>query len=407
MGTQTIAVGDRPVLLIERISGDLTISGWDRPMIALHAATEEFAVQQHDEDVNLSCQDDCRVHVPHNALVRIHQVAGDGVITGVLGALNIEEVQGDLRVARVGTTAVQHVHGDVSAGDVRGDLTLGMVEGDARVLGVSGAVYCKQVSDDLTLAGIEEDVHAIVDDHVSLRLRLKPGRNYSVKAGGAIRCRMPVNGAARISLLAGEEIVVRKLGNVPAASDGALAFDVGEPESRATLSLEAGGGIVLTGVEDEWSDSIPFGFDTGREIGLRATEFAQQVAGQIEAQVHSATSHLDARLSELMANDPLTDKVQEKLQSALEIAESKINEAMRRAEKRMQEAETRASHRAGRRRRGKSWSVPRPTTPNPSKPRRADVSDQERMAILRMVNDGKISVEQAEQLLTSLMGTQR
>ena len=45
-----------------------------------------------------------------------------------------------------------------------------------------------------------------------------------------------------------------------------------------------------------------------------------------------------------------------------------------------------------------------PKAPAPPKPKRTPATDEERMLILRMVEQGKLSVEQAEKLLLALSG---
>ncbi len=84
---------------------------------------------------------------------------------------------------------------------------------------------------------------------------------------------------------------------------------------------------------------------------------------------------------------------------------------MRRAEEKLAEAmrkfEVRASERGpevDRRRKGYGWQAPPPPPVPPVPPRRNPVSDEERMMILRMVEQGKISVEQAEKLLAAMNG---
>jgi hypothetical protein len=82
-------------------------------------------------------------------------------------------------------------------------------------------------------------------------------------------------------------------------------------------------------------------------------------------------------------------------------AEEKFAEAMRRMEVRSGE---RGGPEFDRRRKGYGWqSPPQPPVP-PAPPKRNPVSDEERMLILRMVEQGKISVEQAEKLLAALNG---
>jgi hypothetical protein len=76
-------------------------------------------------------------------------------------------------------------------------------------------------------------------------------------------------------------------------------------------------------------------------------------------------------------------------------AEEKLAEAMRKMEQRTQESE-------GRRRKG-GWTPP-PPPPAAPKPKRSPATEEERMLILRMVEQGKLSVEQAEKLLAALNG---
>jgi hypothetical protein len=98
--------------------------------------------------------------------------------------------------------------------------------------------------------------------------------------------------------------------------------------------------------------------------------------------------------------------VQERVQGALRKAEEKIAETMRHTEQRMRDAESRMNaqpvpHTS-------PWRVvqppPPPRPPQPPRPPKAPapVNDEERRMILRMVSEGKVSVEQADQLLAAL-----
>ena len=97
-------------------------------------------------------------------------------------------------------------------------------------------------------------------------------------------------------------------------------------------------------------------------------------------------------------NEEMANKIQERVGMALRRAEEKLAEAMRKMEVRE----------GDRRRKGYGWQTPvpptPPTPPAPPAPKRSPASDEERMIILRMVEEGKISVEQAEKLLSALNG---
>lgn len=102
-------------------------------------------------------------------------------------------------------------------------------------------------------------------------------------------------------------------------------------------------------------------------------------------------------------NEEMANKIQERVGMALRRAEEKLAEAMRKMEVRAD---------GDRRRKGYGWQTPVPPTPftaptpptPPAPPKRPQASDEERMIILRMVEEGKISVEQAEKLLSALNG---
>ena len=143
------------------------------------------------------------------------------------------------------------------------------------------------------------------------------------------------------------------------------------------------------------------GVDATLDFGMRAGELVQQVASQVEMRVQAATSQLDKKLTELANNDDLVLRIQDKVQAAMNLAEIKIAEAMGQAEQSIKEAQERASKtEAAQRRQQQAWKVSTP--PKPAKPASRPVSDEERLVILGMVDAGKISVEQAEQLLQAL-----
>jgi hypothetical protein len=122
-------------------------------------------------------------------------------------------------------------------------------------------------------------------------------------------------------------------------------------------------------------------------------------------------------LANLGSGDELATRVQEKVQSAMRRAEQQLGEAMRNAERRAAEAERRAAEMDARqRKRDQNWGFTPPYPPTPPRPpvpptppkapkaKGNNVNDEERLMILRMVSEGKLSVEQAEQLLAALNG---
>jgi hypothetical protein len=95
-------------------------------------------------------------------------------------------------------------------------------------------------------------------------------------------------------------------------------------------------------------------------------------------------------------NEEFSSRIQDKVAAAMRRAEEKMAEAMRKLEVRTQEGDSR-------RRKGYGWQAP-PAPPPPAAPRKPQATDEERMMILRMVEQGKLSVDQAEKLLAAIAG---
>ncbi|MBK8048872.1 MAG: hypothetical protein IPK16_18170 [Anaerolineales bacterium] len=170
-------------------------------------------------------------------------------------------------------------------------------------------------------------------------------------------------------------------------------------DGAALLALKANGDITLKGVDlarfaSDFGVVMGADIEMSEEMGRRAAELSQQISAQVEVQMNAMTRELEQKLDRMGDNEEMAMRVQERVTSALRRAEEKLADAMRKMEVRTQENEAR-----GRR---KGYGAPPPPAPPP--PKRPSTTDEERMMVLRMVEQGKISVEQAEKLLAALNG---
>ncbi len=90
----------------------------------------------------------------------------------------------------------------------------------------------------------------------------------------------------------------------------------------------------------------------------------------------------------------LSEQIRRKVEAATQRAQKQMERSMRRAEQKMRHAE----------RYGRNWNVGWAGGMSPVEPPVEPVSDEERMAILKMLQDRKITSEEAEKLLAALEG---
>jgi hypothetical protein len=355
---KTISAGKTPVVEIEMVGGDLSVVGWDGDDILLKADEDELRVEQQGERVKVSCDDDLLLRLPRAAKILVNNVAGDMSLRSVMGGVELKEIHGDLSIRDVDSVLIDGVHADFSLRGAKGNLSVKTVNGDASIREVEGHVLLESVSDDLALRDVYGNVSANVGDDVVLYLNPQPGNAYTVTAGEDILLVMPPKANATLTLN-GDEIDVDWKG-IPEEDATSRVVILGN--GSAVVNLNAGGDIRVTNQSDAGDSAEDFGNFAG--IGFDWSGFGERIS----------------------------KKVQE--------ATRRVEEAARRAER---QAERHTRHAKATVKVGRwNWDVsPGQFTPVPPN---ETVSDQERMAILKMLAEKKITSEEADNLLVALEG---
>jgi ATPase subunit of ABC transporter with duplicated ATPase domains len=118
---------------------------------------------------------------------------------------------------------------------------------------------------------------------------------------------------------------------------------------------------------------------------LNASKLSEEQARRIEERARETSERAAAR-------------AQERIRHSQERMERKLAAAQRKVEIKAQARERAARHGPH------GWNMPIPTPPTPPAPVGEPVSEDERLMILRMLEQKKITMEEAEHLLTALEG---
>lgn len=365
--SKTISAGRSPRIKLDVISGDLSLVGWEGDDILLKADEEALNVSHTGDEVKVSCNDDLSMRVPKGASVTISKIGGDASIRGVLGGIDLKEIDGDLSVRDVNSVAIETVHSDFSLRGAKGSLSVRKADGDVSIRDVEGSVSLDSISDDLALRDVRGNVSANVGEDVVMYLNPQPGNAYAVNAGDDILLVMPPKTNAMLTLSADEiEIDWEGVENDEDATSRVITLGDGS----AVVTLNAGGDIRVSNRSDAGESAEDFGNFAG--MGMDWSGFGERISRRVE--------QVTAR------------------------AQRKADEAIRRAEQSMRDAEKKASRRGakavlsvGR----WNWDISPKGVPIPSK---HQASDEERMAILKMLQEKKITAEEAEKLLAALEG---
>lgn len=398
-----------------------------RGSVTVRSARGNLAVSQVGPTTLEAAHADLVVKDVAGALT-IGRAAGNVAVTRIHGSVHLGDCAGDLHAKELhgpgnvdnvaGNAVLSNIHGDLRIGQCAGDLTVKSVfgaltadevAGNCSTLNVQGDVHVSDCAGDLAVRGAGQNLRAKTAGDANLRLSTSGGGACRVEAGGDIACRVLPQYSAQVRLQSGSTIRVKRLPVAWERAEGSAEFTLGD--GTGSLVLVAGGEILLDGKGDDSADFRfgPFGVEVEvdpeaqREFFERTGEWIEQMSEQVEQQLESISAQVDARLAELGTSDEIAARVQQKVQQAMRKAEDKIADAMRKAEAKAREAERRERRQT----RVYSYQTPPrppvpPTPPRPGKPKGAPASEEERLLILRMVEQGKISVEQAEALLAAL-----
>jgi len=361
--SKSVFVGNTPKINLDKVDGDLSIVGWDGAELLIKGDEGDIRFEQTEGAVSLSCGSDLSLRIPKGAALAIKSLGGDASVRGMLGGIEIKEVHGDLSVRDVGALSIDAIHADFSVRGAKGNLYIKNAYSDVSIRDVDGTVTLDSVADDLALRGARGNIKVNVGEDVVVYLEPKANGEYSINAGDDILLVLPKSANATVTMQ-GDEIDVDWQGIEKDEEATERVVVLGD--GSAKINLAAGGDIRVTNRADAGESAEEFGNFAG--LNFDWSGFGDRISRQV------------------------TDRVTKR-----------VEEATRRAERHV---ERQVRH-------GKSglvvgrWNwdfkgTPKPPTPPtpPSEP----VSEDERMAILKMLADKKITSQQAEELLNALDG---
>jgi DUF4097 and DUF4098 domain-containing protein YvlB len=409
MKKEQFEIGKAPHLTVECM-GDLDVRSWGETAVYLKG--DQYETTEQENGMAVHSHADLRVMLPAGAQLTVTAAHGDLSVKNVEGIIEIDQVMGDAALRDVGALAVRRVHGDLTARDVNGPCAVEEVLGDAifarvgninvkRAHGdcilrtVTGPANLGEVMGDASLKSITGDVNVgtghrdvslrsvgglvnVGDAHGDIRLRgpLAPGKHH-LNAQRDIVVRWPA--ASPISVIATGHEVLDRLGLAQTGRDnGSFVGHTGE--SDTTLILNAKGRIILKAADSAEDENFDGGFNLDLEAEIAG------ISQRVSTEINSRMAEMNSRMSELASRlerkfgPEFSAKIEAKAQKFAARAERQAERAMRH---------------------GRHAGHPGFTfTTAATKERKA--TEEEQLRILKMVENGVITPEEANTLLDAL-----
>lgn len=367
-------------VIIQAIGGDLRLRGRDGNWLIVEGDDAHAEQLGEGQPYVVSCGGDARITVPDTVDVSVQNVGNDAKVTDLGGETDIQNVGGDLVVRNTNGVRIKTVSSDLRIKRIEGNVTVETVGSDATIREIGGAVWVSTIGSDLYLRNIDGGctVENVGSDLV-LSIEFSPGKEYRFSAGGDILCRVPPDTDARFILPLDSGVRL----------DVAAEIIENEDEDQQIVTLGDGSATV-------YIDNA----DALRLVG-EGEEFMINFGIQIEEELESRLSSLEEKLSSQL--EGLDERIQARTEKFASQAEKFAERAQKQAE-RAAERIRRSMERQTRKRKPGPRRVTMSVHSDEARKRKdtEPVSEQERLLILQMVQESKISIEEAERLLAAL-----
>ncbi|WP_448334872.1 SHOCT-like domain-containing protein [Bellilinea sp.] len=355
MAIRTIPCDTTPTLRLQA-EDHLSVSGWDQPQIQIRVQDEaSLHVRNENGGWWIRCEEDTVIQVPLDSVIQVDYVHGSMSAVNLKGALKIENVGGHLTLRDVGNVRCGNVGGHLKVFKINGDLVVTNIGGNLKGGEINGTLKAENTGGSIKLLDIRRAETLRAGGNIKVKL-LELSSDLQASAGGSIKLWLPINSSYQLDASSGGERIVFQEGG-QAVRQVAHRYQGIIGGGGVRLRLAAGGSIAI--LEGDWEEE-----SVEEEIGLRLEGLGDQIAR----------------------------RVQEKMQRA--------EERSRMAQERVERA---ASRRTGR---GEFLNIggmnfnfeSQPVTP------RKQATEEERLIILNLLREKKITAEEANRLLDALEG---
>jgi hypothetical protein len=377
MATRTLAYPVNGIIHLD-MDDHLTITGWDREEIEIKIRDEsDLIIRQKDAEIWIEAEDDCVLSLPKTAPLKIDSVKGSLSIIDLYSDIEINSVGGHLTLRQVKQVQCDSVGGHLKISHIDGDLLVHNVGGSVRGGVVSGLLQVQNIGSSVKLVDVAITGKMNAGGNIKMKLVALPG-DFKANAGSSIKLWVPqgigyeleaVSGSQKIQMISNHEPTRYATGHqrMTVAGGGPL------------IQLNAGSSIAV--------------LDAGWEDDLSPEDLGVSLGNELDALDDRITQHVQERIR----------RAEENARQAAERAERRAREASVRAEERLRAATANLGRDFTPRE--NAWRPTPPVIPvAPVPPAASKTSESERLLILQLLSEKKISAEEANQLLNALDG---
>ncbi len=390
MSKKQFRIGASSRINIERCDGRISLQGSSKGLFS-YSSDGDVSIIEDGDVVNVLAEYDLKAYVPKTSAVTVQKVDDrltakelhslrvdeadfDIKVSDLRGGLVIGELHGDLEVKKSAGIVAHLVDGDVSAKEISGDIKIGTVKDGFSLRGGRGKVEVSKIMGDAFVNNVSDVVKLdSVDGDVILQGPLSAEKHHIIAAGDVI-VYWPQN--RNVQFLVTHKRDLENPMNLPNETmlPGEFQATIGDDSCR--LIIEAGGDVYLRPLKTEKSK------EKSKSKSKRKDDF-----------------DLDFDLEDLLDPEELIEKIGDGIKSMVMLQKRNKGKGFlgKIFGKAMQEVDEWAGVPEEREARKRA------AQPQAEQPQKANLdSEEERRIILKMLDNGTITVDEAAERLKRL-----
>jgi hypothetical protein len=354
----------------------LDVEGWDKAELNIETDLNVQRIQRENDGLHLLFVDDATIRVPQHCRVVVLKATGNARIRTITGDLEIHSVDGNLAVQQAGRVKIDRVSGGALLQSIHGPLDIRSIGGNLKGKDCFEMVQIEKVNAAVELLSLHggADIRAMGDIHVSFladhtdSIRLRSAGDVFINLPFELDAEMRIKSNAHLTeLVIGERMEkIQHRKHVLLVGDGRRKFD-----------LEAGGKVRVVAEQIE---------DT--EI-LKLFEELEMLWAELKKENKTRREARSAKPAEGAPEDGVPDEGIDVSLEEMQAAEKRVEAARAQVENRL--------HAMG------YDAATQRTVVDQLPGERGDLTG-ERLIVVRLLSESKISIEEADKLLEALEG---
>lgn len=377
------------VTIVVKAHGNLDVQGWEHPEVGIVTDINVQKIRHENKLLRMLFVEDCELSIPQDGRLIIERVSGNARLRNLTNQLTINKVQGSLAIQNAKTVTISRVSDNCILENIEGAIEIGKVGENLKGKNLRSSIKTERISGSIQLNSVGGKLDLRSEEHIEVGLTEQNHETINLRSSDNVLLHLPINPNASLQIKSSGEYIVVDVGeNQKKIHENRCEIRLGDGSQK--ISIDSGNRVRVTGeVLDEKElqrlfDELDALWKKVKEDSeARRAARAKQVNWEIRMVEGAAKIAEEAMNGVGVLADQITDE-------AIIQAEMHVQEALERVEKQI---------------RNLGYDIWVDSEKSTQEKESADVTEEEKLIVMRLLQQHKISVEEADRLLEALSET--